>query len=254
MRLDQYLVYKKLATSRTQAQDMIENGFVYLLQNQQKKILTKPSYDVKDEHDERIAVENNELQRYVSRAGLKLEKALQKTKLQVSGLKVLDIGQSTGGFTDCLLQHSVDSVVGVDVGTEQLHEQLRIDPRVYFFENLNARELDSHIEFQKRVPADKFDLAVADVSFISLTKVTEALGPLIRRGGHYLFLVKPQFECGPEFLDKNGIVSDKQVYKVIEQRIRQNCCQVFGSVLDYFNSEFPGKDGNQEFFVYGQKN
>lgn len=252
MRLDLFLVENKLASSRTQAQDFIENGYVYLNQGGKQTKLQKPSFNVDDNNKAFIVVESNELQKYVSRGGLKLESALKNLNLSIDSKSVLDMGQSTGGFTDCLLQHGASHVVGVDVGHAQLHASLVSHKKVSVFENLNVKELSSHQGFLSLVPTGKFDLIVADVSFISLGKVVDHLKPYLRTEGEYLFLVKPQFECGPEYLDKNGIVKDPSVYKKIEDEIRKKMLQCFNNVEAYIKSDLMGKDGNQEFFVYGK--
>lgn len=247
-----FLVENKLAVSRTQAQDFIESGYVYLNQGSKKIKLHKASFNVEDSLKAFIEVENNQLQKYVSRAGLKLESAIKQLNLNVEFKYVLDIGQSTGGFTDCLLQHKAQHVVGVDVGHGQLHTSLLGNPKIDIVENLNVKELRNHQKFMSLVPPAKFDLVVVDVSFISLAKIVAHLVPLLKKNGEYLLLVKPQFECGPEYLDKNGIVKDASVYNKIENEIKKTMLQYFNNVEAYIKSEIIGKDGNQEFFVYGK--
>jgi 23S rRNA (cytidine1920-2'-O)/16S rRNA (cytidine1409-2'-O)-methyltransferase len=183
--------------------------------------------------------------RYVSRGGLKLEGALRHAALDVTGLRCLDVGQSTGGFTDCLLQHGAAQVVGVDVGHAQLHPKVRGDARVVAIEQCNARELDAET---LGTPAD-FDLAVADLSFISLTLVLPAFAPLVRAGGRFVLLVKPQFELQPGQVAKGGIVRDESLYDFVQQRIR-NACEACDLAVDaWFDSPIRGGDGNREFFV-----
>lgn len=252
MRLDLFLVENKLAGSRTQAQDFIENGYVYLNQGSKKIKLQKASFNVDDSNKAFIEVENNQLQKYVSRAGLKLESALKNLGLNVEGKYILDIGQSTGGFTDCLLQHKARHMVGVDVGHAQLHSSLIGHKQIDTVENLNVKDLQNSQVFLALVPPAKFDMIVADVSFISLAKIVAHLVPVLKEHGEYLFLVKPQFECGPEYLDKNGIVKDPSVYKKIEDEIKKTMLQYFNNVEAYIKSDIIGKDGNQEFFVYGR--
>ncbi len=185
MRLDLYLVQQKLANSRTQAQDFIQNGYVYAMQNEVKLILSKSNYIVKE--SDKIVVEANRLQKFVSRAGLKLEAALRNLNLQIKDKVVLDVGQSTGGFTDCLLQNGAKQIVGIDVGHGQLHESLKKNPNVVSFENLNAKDLAVNTAFLRTVPVNQFDLIVADVSFISLTKIIPSISNFINEGGEYLF-------------------------------------------------------------------
>jgi len=253
LRLDLFLVEKKLAISRTQAQDFIRHGFVFLKTTNNSIVLKKPSFEVTTELAGSISVQSNELQKYVSRAGLKLEYALEHLNRDVEGLSVLDIGQSTGGFTDCLLQKNAGLVVGIDVGQGQLHASLANLPRLHSFENLHVKDLGVREDFLKTVPANQFDLVVMDVSFISITKVMSYLKPFLKNNGSFLFLVKPQFELGPNALDKNGIVKDVKNYAIVEQIIRKEAEIIFGSVLNYFKSSVVGKDGNQEFFIYGKK-
>lgn len=253
MRLDLFLLHKGMAPSRTRAQELIAKGHVYLLDAEKKTTLSKASYEVTESFTDKIFLEGNELQKFVSRAGLKLEGALRRTQLPLTDKKALDIGQSTGGFTDCLLQNGIAEVVGVDVGHGQLNTQIRENQRVTFFENLNVKNLKESAEFLQAVPLGGFDLIVADVSFISITKVIPALPDFLSAQGRYLLLVKPQFECGADKLDKNGIVNDESVYGEVRSTIIKFCEEQFGVVSDYFESALPGKDGNREFFIYGSK-
>lgn len=251
MRLDLYLVQHKLANSRTQAQDFIQNGYVYVLQNEAKHVLSKSNYIVKE--SDKIVVEANRLQKYVSRAGLKLEAALRHLNLNVKDKVILDIGQSTGGFTDCLLKSGAKQVVGIDVGHGQLHESLKKNPQVIAFENLNAKDLAVNTAFLRTVPVDQFSLVVADVSFISLTKIIPSIANFINAGGEYLLLVKPQFECGRENLNEDGLVKDPKIFKQVEEEVSAKTLLHFKNVISYFPCEVLGKDGNQEFFIYGKK-
>ena len=186
--------------------------------------------------------------RYVSRGGLKLEGALRSSGLSVQSLRCLDVGQSTGGFTDCLLQHDAAQVVGLDVGHGQLHPRLRDDPRVVCIERINARELQPN---DARVPqaTDGFDLVVGDLSFISLTLVLPALLPLLKPGGRLLMLVKPQFELQPSDIGKGGLVKDHASYVQVEARLREACANLQLDVLGYWPSAIAGGDGNQEFWI-----
>jgi 23S rRNA (cytidine1920-2'-O)/16S rRNA (cytidine1409-2'-O)-methyltransferase len=177
------------------------------------------------------------------------------------------VGQSTGGFTDCLLQHGARYVVGVDVGTDQLHPQLRDDPRVLCVEGLNARALDAsdliaaHADsasaggqFDSEVETENgfepaFDLIVADLSFISQTLVLPAVVQLLKPGGTLLTLVKPQFELQPGQVGKGGIVRDDAMYAVVEQRLRDACTTLGLVVAAWFDSPIEGGDGNREFFI-----
>jgi len=194
--------------------------------------------------------------RYVSRGGLKLEGALRVTGIDATGLQCLDIGQSTGGFTDCLLQHGAGHVTGVDVGHGQLHARLREDERVTAIEKVNARSLvaaDLAGEIEAETDADaepRFDLVVGDLSFISQTLVLPAVVPFLAADGHLLMLVKPQFELQPGQVGKGGIVRDDAMYAVVEQRLRDACAALSLRVVQWFDSPIEGGDGNREFFIH----
>ncbi|WP_413289652.1 TlyA family RNA methyltransferase [Bdellovibrio sp. HCB337] len=252
MRLDLYLVQKKLASSRTHAQELIHSGQVYLLKNNQKVFLKKPNHNVNEDED-RIHVEEGAANRFVSRGGLKLEGALQHCALSVKGLHVLDVGISTGGFSDCLLQSGAAQVLGVDVGHGQLHSSLVNHPQLKHIEGLNAREIDQDSQVKAAMPKQGFDLIVMDVSFISITLIIPQLLSLLKPQGHLLSLVKPQFEVGPEGLGKGGLVKDPGLYSIVEDKVRHLCENSGMSVKDYFNSPIEGKDGNKEFFIFAQK-
>ena len=195
-----------------------------------------------------LAVLDDAQTRYVSRGGLKLEGALRTTAWDLTGWRCLDVGQSTGGFTDCLLQHGAAQVVGLDVGHGQLHPSLQQDPRVVCIEGLNARSVEP---LDPRIPkaAQGFDLLVGDVSFISLTLVLPALVPMLKADGRVLMLVKPQFELQPQHIGKGGIVRDDALYPVVEQRLRQCCDELGLRVQAWLDSPITGGDGNREFFI-----
>ncbi|XLM20672.1 methyltransferase domain-containing protein, partial [Chromobacterium piscinae] len=165
------------------------------------------------------------------------------------GWTALDVGQSTGGFTDCLLQSGARRVVGVDVGHEQLHPRLREDARVRYFEGVNARALD-HAALLAANDGDGFDLMVCDVSFISLSLVLPSALPLLKPGGRLLSLVKPQFEVGREGLSKGGIVRDESLYPLVRDKINRVLAEQNMQVLAWFDSPIKGGDGNHEFFVH----
>ena len=242
MRADVLLVERGLAPSRTAAQRLIAAGHVFARDGVAKVALTKPSATVHD--DVELEIEASELDRFVSRGGLKLDGALTHVGLDVAHLRCLDVGQSTGGFTDCLLQRGVAHLVGVDVGHNQLHAKIRSDSRVTCIEGVNARTLQN--------VGEPFDLIVADVSFISLTKVLPQWPALLREGGRVLSLVKPQFEVGADNLARGGIVRDESLYVMVEKTIRKACIDAGLNVLDYFDSSITGGDGNREFFVYAE--
>lgn len=245
MRADQLLLERGLATSRSQAQRLIAAG-VRWFDGEQWRSVTKNGNELPD--TAQIELLDAAEARYVSRGGLKLEGALKSAGLPVQGLLCLDVGQSTGGFTDCLLQHGAQHVVGVDVGHGQLHDNLRQDARVTAVEAVNARELTA-----EHVGDEPFDLITGDLSFISLTLVLPALVPLMKPGAALLMLVKPQFELQPPQIGKGGIVKDAAFYPVVEKRIRDACAELGLRVVNWFDSPIAGGDGNREFFVYATK-
>ena len=214
------------------------------------KAVTKNGEELRDVAELRLL--DTAETRYVSRGGLKLEGALRHSGLKVDGLRCLDVGQSSGGFTDCLLQQGAAQVVGVDVGQGQLHPQLRDDPRVVCMEKCNARELSAGA-LQDAGGAPPFDLIVGDLSFISQTLVWPALVPLLAPGGQMLMLVKPQFELQPEHIGKGGLVKDAASYAIVRERIAQACADNGLVMRDYLDSAITGGDGNREFFVYASK-
>jgi 23S rRNA (cytidine1920-2'-O)/16S rRNA (cytidine1409-2'-O)-methyltransferase len=164
------------------------------------------------------------------------------------GKLCLDVGQSTGGFTDCLLQRGATKVVGVDVGHGQLHARLREDERVEAIEGVNARALSP--DDLGEDGESRFDLVVGDLSFISLTLVLPAVVPFLAADGHLLMLVKPQFELQPGQVGKGGIVRDEAMYAVVEKRLRDACEALALRVLQWFDSPIAGGDGNREFFIH----
>ena len=244
MRADQLLVDRGLAASRSQAQRLIAAGVQWFDGAGWKRVAKNG-----DEIPPAAQVEllDTAESRYVSRGGLKLEGALRAAGLDVTGWTCLDVGQSTGGFTDCLLQHGAARVTGVDVGHGQLHPKLRQDRRVVALEKRNARELDA-----RQVGGD-FDLVTGDLSFISLTLVLPALVPLLRPGGQLLLLAKPQFELQPGQVGKGGVVRDASLYAVVERRLRDACAAQALQVRGWYDSPIAGGDGNREFFLHAQR-
>ena len=241
MRADQLLVERGLATSRSQAQRLIASG-VRWHGAAGWKTVGKNGDELPAEAT--LELLDSAEARYVSRGGLKLEGVLKASGVAIADKVCLDVGQSTGGFTDCLLQHGALRVTGVDVGQGQLHENMRNDARVTALEKINARELSA------QQVGDQFDLVVGDLSFISMTLVLPALVPLLKPGGDLLMLVKPQFELQPGQVGKRGIVTDVSLYAVVEQRIRA-CCEALGLVVrGWYDSPVKGGDGNREFFVH----
>lgn len=244
-RADLLLVARGLAESRTAAQRLIAAGRVTTDQGP----VTKPALDLPDSAG--LFVQADPTDCFVSRGGLKLAGALQHTGLKVDGWRCLDVGQSTGGFSDCLLQAGAVQVVGVEVGHGQLHPRLQNLPQLVCIEGVNARVL-SPADLGAHRPAVGFDLIVCDASFISLTLLLPRFPALLRAGGAVLALVKPQFEVGPEGLGKGGIVRDAGRYPAVEVRIREACASSGLAVDDYFASPLTGTDGNREFFVFAR--
>jgi len=244
MRADQLLVDRGLAATRSQAQRLIANG-VRWFDGREWKPVAKNGDELPAAAQ--VEVLDTAETRYVSRGGLKLEGALRTAVLDVSGWRCLDVGQSTGGFTDCLLRHGAAGVTGVDVGHGQLHPSLRADPRVSALEKVNARTLDA-----AQVGRD-FDFVTGDLSFISLTLVLPALAPLLRPGGHLLMLAKPQFELQPADIGKGGLVRDPALYEQVAQRLRAACEAAGLRVQAWFDSPIAGGDGNREFFIHAQR-
>ena len=242
MRADQLLVERGMAPTRSAAQRLIATGAVRWRAPAGWRVPTKSGEDLPSEADVEIT-DDAEL-RFVSRGGLKLEGALARLGIDVAGMTCLDLGQSTGGFTDALLARGATHVVGVDVGHGQLHPRLAADPRVTALEGVNARHLEA-----AQLPVERFDLIVGDLSFISLTLVLPTIVPLLGEG-HLLLLVKPQFELQPVDIGSGGQVKTAAAYGHAEKRLRKACATNGLRVLDWFNSATPGGEGAREFFLH----
>ena len=236
-RLDVLVVSLGLCDSREQAQRLIIAGEVTV----KGQAVTKPGTKVDDTLP--IVVKNKP--KYVSRGGLKLEGALQAFPVKAEGKICLDIGSSTGGFTDCLLQNGAIRVHAVDVGTNQLVWKLRTDPRVVVKEQFNARYM---------TPADlgeKVQLIVSDVSFISLTKILPAAYDCLEDGGDMLVLIKPQFELQPEDIGPGGIVRDPELHQRAVDKIRDFVTnELHREWMGVANSPIKGMEGNKEFLAW----
>jgi 23S rRNA (cytidine1920-2'-O)/16S rRNA (cytidine1409-2'-O)-methyltransferase len=249
MRVDQLLVQRGLAPSRSAAQRLIQRGAVRWRCGANWSTPKKAGDELPADCELEVA-DDAEL-RWVSRGGLKLEGALAATALDLGGRSALDVGQSTGGFTHVLLAQGVQRVVGVDVGHGQLHPSLRADARVRAFEGVNARQLQPQ-QLGDALPAGGFGFITGDLSFISLTLVLPALAPLLAEQGDLLMLVKPQFELQPADIGKGGLVKDAAAYARVEQRLRQACADCRLHVLGWLDSPVTGGDGNREFFVWAR--
>lgn len=237
MRLDLYLSSKGLVKSRTRASEMISGGFVTV----NGKSITKPAYDV-DENDS-VTITGEE-HGFVGRGGMKLDGALDVFGISVDGFVCADIGASTGGFTDCLLQRGASRVYAVDSGHGQLDEKLRNDPRVINLEGINARYMDG-----ETLP-EKCDIAAADLSFISQTLVLGGMTNILKPGGTVVTLIKPQFECGKSALSKNGIVRDKKQHIAAIRQVLSCAVSVGLMPQKITASQITGGDGNREFLMF----
>jgi 23S rRNA (cytidine1920-2'-O)/16S rRNA (cytidine1409-2'-O)-methyltransferase len=241
-RIDKLLADRGFAESRAKAQAMIMAGVVLV----DEKRIEKASELVEPEAQIRIKGDSAE-SRYVGRGGLKLEAALRHFEIDPTGYTCLDVGSSTGGFTDCLLQHDAASVVALDVGTNQLAWKLRSDPRVDVRENVNARNLKRG-DFERL-----FDLIVMDVSFISVTKILPALFELVRDGARLVVLIKPQFEVGKGEVGKGGIVRDPESQDRVVREINSFAEGLGFEVVGTIESPITGAEGNREFLSCYQK-
>ena len=239
LRLDVALTQRGLAESRQKAQALIMAGEVYV--NGQKE--TKAGAPVKEE--DALEVRGRALP-YVSRGGLKLEKAMQVWPIDLKGAVCADIGASTGGFTDCMLQNGARLVYAVDVGYNQLDWRLRTHPQVVCMERTNARYLTA-----EQIP-EPLDFFSVDVSFISLSLILPALRPLIREGGQAVCLVKPQFEAGKDKVGKHGVVRDPAVHLEVLERFLDHAAQSDFTVKDITFSPIKGPEGNIEYLGYLQ--
>src|ERR1044072_5996 len=241
-RIDKLLVERGLAATRTKAQALIMAGVVLI----DEQRASKPSDTVAPDAEIRIKGGDDPASRYVGRGGLKLETALREFAVDVNGLNCLDVGASTGGFTDCLLQHGAKSVIALDVGHNQIDWRLRTDDRVEVREGVNARYIKP-----EDFPAG-FDLIVMDVSFISATKVLPAIVPLLKTTAQLITLIKPQFEVGRGEVGKGGIVRDPQKHARVIEEVNAAAQQLGLEVRGVIESPIQGADGNVEFLALYQ--
>ena len=239
-RLDVALVERGLVESRQKAQALVMAGEVYVKGKKQLKAGTSV------EEDDTLEVRSKNTLRYVSRGGLKLEKAMSLWPIVLEGMVCADIGASTGGFTDCMLQNGAKLVYAVDVGYNQLDWRLRTHPQVICMERTNARYLTAE---QIPTPLDFFSV---DVSFISLNLILPALRPLIRDGGQAVCLVKPQFEAGKDKVGKKGVVRDPAVHLEVLEHFLLHAAFAGFTVKDITFSPIKGPEGNIEYLGYLQ--
>jgi 23S rRNA (cytidine1920-2'-O)/16S rRNA (cytidine1409-2'-O)-methyltransferase len=240
MRLDLYLFSSGLVKSRTEAKNFITEGAVTV----NKRVVTKPSFDVSDA-DEVFVDTSSKM--FVSRGGLKLLGALSHFGISPEGKKCLDIGASSGGFTDCLLKHGAERVIAVDSGSGQLVKELRDDKRVVSIENFNARYMtSSDLEY---IP----ELAVMDVSFISATYIIPAVYNVLSDGASFVLLIKPQFEVGRAGLKKGGIVKDEKTALSAVDKVLDFAVATGFSIEGIIKSPILGGDGNTEYLAHLKK-
>lgn len=232
MRLDVFLTEQNLCKSRTAAQALIKSGGVTV----DGKPCTKPSAEV---DDSRLVEITGEQLRYVGRGGLKLEAALERFGIGISGAECIDIGASTGGFTDCMLQHGAAKVYAVDVGTDQLADSLRADRRVISLEKTDIRTAE----------LPQADFIGTDVSFISLKLILPHIYRLLKSGGTAVALIKPQFEAGKSALNKNGIVREERVRLKIRDELAEFSAGCGFEVKGTVQSPITGGDGNVEYLM-----
>lgn len=245
MRLDLYLYENGYAESRQRARVLIDAGQIYIDGIQR----TKASYPIPDGTDVRVEI-RGEVMPYVGRGGYKMAGMLDGFSVNPTGFVCVDIGASTGGFTDCLLQRGAARVFAVDSGSDQLAQCLRDDDRVVVMEQFNARALDdTHT-------GGLVDLCVCDVSFISLTKIFEPVTKVLceyhpeTKAGSFLALIKPQFEAGKEYIGKGGIVRDKKVYLRVISDIIRTAEEAGLYCVSVLPSPITGGDGNREFLAH----
>ena len=239
-RLDVLLVNRGLAPSREKAKAIIMSGVVFV--DGQREDKAGSNFDV----NVPIEVKGNTL-KYVSRGGLKLEKAMANFDVSLADKICMDVGSSTGGFTDCMLQNGAVKVYAVDVGNGQLHWKLRQDERVICMEKTNIRYVTPD------QIADKIDFSSIDVSFISLTKVLKPVKDLLTDKGEIVCLVKPQFEAGREKVGKKGVVRDIKVHKEVINMVIDYACEIGFTICNLDYSPIKGPEGNIEYLLHLSK-
>jgi len=240
-RLDILLVKQGFAPSREKAKTIIMSGLVFV--NNQREDKAGATFD---ESKIQIEVRGNTL-KYVSRGGLKLEKAMKEFPISLEGKTCMDIGASTGGFTDCMLQNGAAKVYAIDVGHGQLDWKLRQDERVVCMEKTNFRYVTG-----EQIP-EPIDFASVDVSFISLTKILPPAYELLKDQGEMVCLIKPQFEAGREHVGKKGVVTDKNVHRQVIESVIQFALTIPFHVLGLSYSPIKGPEGNIEYLLHIRK-
>ncbi len=231
-RLDIALAKRGITETRSKAQQLIKGGYVVV----DGKVCKKSGFMI--EENSIIEIKDSPFI-YVGRAGVKLKHAIEYFKLDIKNSICLDIGASTGGFSDCMLKENALKVYAVDVGVNQLHKSLREDNRVVLFENTDIRDFKIDI---------LFDFIAVDVSFISLSHILPHIKRLIKKGGYAVVLIKPQFEVGPNMV-KKGIVKNKKAIQLATENIKSQCYALGFDILGITESPILGKDGNREFLI-----
>lgn len=240
IRLDILVVQKQIATSREKAREYILTGKIYVNGKEEKKCGLKVKEDS-------VVEMRGEAIPYVSRGGLKLEKAIKDFNINLKGAKCLDIGASTGGFTECMLVNGAEKVFSIDVGRDQLAEKLRIDPRVVSMEGTNIRSISPESL------GELCDFASIDVSFISLEKVIPHVLPLLKDNGQVVALIKPQFEAGRGKVSKKGVVKSSRLHEEIIFNIISFLRESNINIIDINYSGIKGPNGNIEYLIYFTK-
>ncbi len=240
MRIDAFLFENGYTESRNEAKTFILNGAVSV----NGRVVLKPSFSVSEGDDIQL---DRASKKYVSRGGLKLEEAIRVFKIDIQDKLAIDVGASSGGFTDCLLQNGVEHVIALDVGSGQLVSSIRNDPRVTVYENFNARYMTRND--LSYVP----NLAVMDVSFISATYIIPAIYEVLSCGADFICLIKPQFEVGKEGLSKGGIVKDDKIRESAIRKVTDFATFHGFKVISVIKSPISGGDGNVEFLAHFKK-
>lgn len=240
-RLDKHLVTEGFVSSRTKAKELIKSGNVKI----NDSVVTKSSYKVKA--NDEIEIIDTDYLKYVSRAGLKLDGAIDSFNIDFEGKSVMDIGSSTGGFTDCSLKHGARRVVAIDVGTDLMAQALRDDERVELHEQMNFKDAPSRL-------FDGIDIIVSDVSFISLKHIIDRIS-IEDEDFELVFLIKPQFECGKEIAHRfKGVITDMSVHEDVICDIRDYFRTNGYTMIDLDVSGMPGKSGNIEYVSHFKRN
>lgn len=235
-RLDNELLDRSFFKTKNKAQQAIKSGIIYCNDKQ----ITKCGYEVSELTKIEI---KGEVLKYVSRGGLKLEKALETWNIDLHGKTMIDIGSSTGGFSDCAIQNGVEKIYAIDVGTDQFDKKLAQNPRIYLFEQTDFRVMDENI-------LSDANIITIDVSFISVTKLIDKIGKL-KSVKEIICLIKPQFECGKEIADKfKGIILDKQVHEKVIKKIIEAFESIGFKCVGVTDSPIKGGDGNKEYLAY----